>query len=276
MDVSLELGDYVSLIGYFCIVIGFGIWSSCKNRGSLSGYFLAGRSMHFIPVGASLFASNIGSGHFIGLAGAGASTGIGTAGFELSAGFILILLGWVFLPVYIRAGVYTMPEYIKKRFGGDRIRIYLSILSLVLYVFTKISADLFSGAIFIKESLDLNLYAAVIILLAIAALFTIGGGLSAVIWTDFIQTIIMILGAFYLMIVSFMEVGGFSSMKAKFSYAVANTTLFSNSTCGIPTDEYFNLIRNVNSDYPWVIFSHFTINLKGRFCFFIIIKQRLV
>jgi Na+/proline symporter len=115
-----------------------------------------------------------------------------------------------------------MPEYIKKRFGGDRIRIYLSCLSLILYIFTKISviflvkdllssfkfslnflkADLFSGALFIKLSLNLDLYFSIGILLLIAAFFTIGGGLSAVIWTDFIQTIIMIIGAFYLMITS--------------------------------------------------------------------------
>ena len=94
-----------------------------------------------------------------------------------------------------------MPEYIKKRFGGDRIRIYLSCLSLILYVFTKISADLFSGALFIRQSVDIDLYLAVVILLVIAAAFTIGGGLTAVIWTDFIQTIIMLIGAFYLMII---------------------------------------------------------------------------
>ena len=105
------------------------------------------------------------------------------ATFELTAIFSLIFLGWIFLPVYIRAGVSTMPEYIKKRFGGDRIRIYLSCLSLILYIFTKISADLFSGALFIKLALGLDLYFAICILLVIAAFFTIGGGASAVIWT---------------------------------------------------------------------------------------------
>ncbi|GFR75004.1 sodium glucose cotransporter [Elysia marginata] len=94
-----------------------------------------------------------------------------------------------------------MPEYLRKRFGGQRIRIYLSILALILYVFTKISADLYSGAIFLTQAVpELNLYVAIIILLGIAALFTIGGGLTAVIWTDFIQTVIMVLGAFILMI----------------------------------------------------------------------------
>jgi Na+/proline symporter len=99
---QLELGDYVSLLSYFVVVIGFGVWSSLKNRNTVQGYFLAGRSMHWIPVGASIFASNIGSGHFIGLAGSGTSSGIAIANYEIAATFPLIFLGWVFLPVYLR------------------------------------------------------------------------------------------------------------------------------------------------------------------------------
>ncbi|KAK7091957.1 sodium/glucose cotransporter 2-like [Littorina saxatilis] len=171
----LHWGDILVIIAYFIAVISVGIISSCRNRGSIGGYFLAGRSMHWVPVGASLFASNIGSGHFVGLAGSGAASGIGIAVFELNAIFILMILGWLFVPVYVAAGVFTMPEYLRKRFGGQRIRIYLSVLALLLYVFTKISADLYSGAIFLTQALpELNLYVAVIILLAVAAIFTIG------------------------------------------------------------------------------------------------------
>lgn len=90
-------------------------------------------------VGASLFASNIGSEHFIGLAGSGAASGIGVGAFELNAMIVLQFLGWIFLPVYIASGVATLPEYMNKRFGGNRIRVYLSCLSLILYIFTKIS-----------------------------------------------------------------------------------------------------------------------------------------
>ncbi|CAF3739745.1 unnamed protein product [Rotaria magnacalcarata] len=167
--------------------------SSCKNRGSVGGYFLAGRTMTFLPVGASLFASNIGSGHFIGLAGSG-------AGFELNASYVLVILGWVFLPVYIKTDVFTMAEFSKKRFGGDRIRLYQTVLALILSIFTKISVDLYSGAIFLNQALGWNMYVSVIALVALAAVFTIGGGLSDVIWTDFIQTIIMI--------ISYVRVGG--------------------------------------------------------------------
>ncbi|WAR02037.1 SC5AB-like protein [Mya arenaria] len=242
---SLHWGDILVILGYFAAVIFVGLWSSCRNRGSIQGYFLAGRSMHWIPIGASLFASNIGSGHFVGLAGSGASNGIGIA-----AIFILILLGWLFVPVYIASGL---------RFGGQRIRIYLAGLALLLYVFTKISADLYSGALFMTEAIDMNLYLAVIILLIVAAIFTIGGGLTAVIWTDFAQVIIMVVGAFILMIMSFIEIGGYEETVKRYFEAWPNTTRlnygdsnYSYWKCGIPPENSMNLIRSADDgSLPW-------------------------
>ena len=112
------------------------------------------------------------------------------------------MLGWLFVPVYMSSGVFTMPEYLRKRFGGQRIRIYLSVLALLLYIFTKISADLFAGAFFITQATNQTseaaIYVSILILLAIACLFTVAGGLTAVIWTDFVQTVLMIVGAFVL------------------------------------------------------------------------------
>jgi Na+/proline symporter len=111
-------------------------------------------------------------------------------------------LGWLFVPVYMSSGVYTMPEYLRKRFGGQRIRLYLANLALLLYVFTKISADLYAGALFItqatQQTSEIAIYVAILVLLAIACVFTVAGGLTAVIWTDFVQTILMIVGAFIL------------------------------------------------------------------------------
>ncbi|CAF0983797.1 unnamed protein product [Adineta ricciae] len=273
---SLHWADILVLVVYFAIVIGFGVWSSCKNRGSVEGYFLAGRSMSFLPVGASLFASNIGSGHFIGLAGSGASNGIGVAGFELNASYVLIILGWVFLPVYIKADVYTMPEFLKKRFGGDRIRFYQTILALILSIFTKISVDLYSGAIFLNQALGWNMYVSVIALVALAALFTIGGGLSAVIWTDFIQTIIMVIAAFILMIISYIRVGGLQSIKDLYPYSVADTTLYNSTLCGMPPEDYFSVIRPLNSDNgpPWVGIFGMTILSIWYWCSDQVIVQR--
>ncbi|KAH8039064.1 hypothetical protein HPB51_004989 [Rhipicephalus microplus] len=160
-SINLESWDIVVIVAYFVGVIAVGFW-----------------------VGASLFASNIGSGHFVGLAGSGAATGIGIAGFELNAVFILMILGWFFVPVYVASG-----------------------------------ADLFAGAIFIKQALDWNLYVSVCVLLAIACIFTVAGGLSAVIWTDFVQTILIVVGAFVLMVLSFIRVGGYNKLMRDFAFA---------------------------------------------------------
>ncbi|CAL1288651.1 unnamed protein product [Larinioides sclopetarius] len=204
--------------------------------------------MHWIPVGASLFASNIGSGHFIGLTGSGASSGIGIAGFELNAMFAVLILGWFFVPVYMASGVYTMPEYLRKRFGGQRIRIYLSVLALLLYIFTKISADLYAGAIFINQSIKLNLYGSVLTLLAIAAIFTIAGGLSAVIWTDFVQTVLMLLGAMVLAVKSISKVGGYSQLIKDFGDIPINDSFVGyndqNESCSAVPDNYMSLLRS--------------------------------
>ncbi|XP_024905450.1 sodium/glucose cotransporter 2 [Pteropus alecto] len=192
--------DILVIAAYFLLVIGVGLWSMRRtNRGTVGGYFLAGRSMVWWPVGASLFASNIGSGHFVGLAGTGAASGLAVAGFEWNALFVVLLLGWLFAPVYLTAGVITMPQYLRKRFGGHRIRLYLSVLSLFLYIFTKISVDMFSGAVFIQQALGWNIYASVIALLGITMIYTVTGGLAALMYTDTVQTFVILGGAFILM-----------------------------------------------------------------------------
>ncbi|XP_047497066.1 sodium/glucose cotransporter 5-like [Penaeus chinensis] len=253
--------DVLVIVAYFIFVLLVGLWASRRSQNnSVSGYFLASREMHWLPVGASLFASNIGSGHFIGLAGSGAASGIGVAGFEQGSIYTLIMLGWLFLPVYLSSGVYTMPEYLRLRFGGQRIRVYLSCLALILYIFTKISADLYAGALFIQLALNKNssewLYFSILILLAIAAIFCIAGGLSAVVWTDFVQTILMVGGAFILMFLSFREVGGFSKLVEDYPYARASVraTDNQNKTCGEPSPYYLSLLHPIQpglSDYPW-------------------------
>ncbi|XP_060548813.1 sodium/glucose cotransporter 2 isoform X2 [Pantherophis guttatus] len=174
--------DILVICFYFLVVIGTGLWSMHRiNRGTVGGYFLAGRKMVWWPIGASLFASNIGSGHFVGLAGTGAANGLAVAGFEWNAIFFVLLLGWFFVPVYLSAEVITMPQYLKKRFGGQRIRLYLSILSLFMYIFTKISVDMFSGAVFIQQALGWNIYLAVIALLLITTIYTVTDEVACVV-----------------------------------------------------------------------------------------------
>uniref|UniRef100_A0A3Q2QTY8 Sodium/glucose cotransporter 2 n=1 Tax=Fundulus heteroclitus TaxID=8078 RepID=A0A3Q2QTY8_FUNHE len=252
--------DIAVIIGYFLMVIAVGVWSMLRtNRGTVGGYFLAGRSMAWWSVGPSLFASNIGSGHFVGLAGTGAAGGIAVGGFEWNALFIVLLLGWLFVPVYLTAGVITMPQYLKKRFGGTRISLYLSIISLFLYIFTKISVDMFSGAVFIQQALGWNIYVAVIALLLITALYTVTGGLAALMYTDTFQTFVIIAGAFVLTGFSFAEIGGYSALIAKYSSAVPSN--FSSldaqrynisPQCYTPRQDAFSMLRDpTTGDLPW-------------------------
>ncbi|XP_033640936.1 sodium/myo-inositol cotransporter-like [Asterias rubens] len=253
---TLVLWDYVAVVVYFALVLCVGLLSMCRsNRGTVNGYFLAGRHMIWLPVGASLFASNIGSEHFIGLAGSGAAGGIGVAAFEFNACLLVQLLGWVFLPVFIASGVYTLPEYMMKRFGGQRIRVYLAMLSLILYIFTKISVNLFSGALFLQQALNWNLYASVIALLILTGICTVTGGLAAVIFTDTLQFFVMMIGSIILMILSFIKVGGYAELKVKYMAAIPNETLYTNSTCGIPRSDSWQMLRDpINSDMPWAGF----------------------
>ncbi|XP_057675341.1 sodium/glucose cotransporter 1 isoform X2 [Corythoichthys intestinalis] len=245
--------DISVIVIYFLVVLAVGLWAMVRtNRATVGGFFLAGRSMVWWPIGASLFASNIGSGHFVGIAGTAAATGIATGGFEWNALIVVVLLGWLFVPIYIKAGVVTMPEYLKKRFGGQRIRIYLSVLSLFLYIFTKISADLFSGAIFINLALGLNIYLAVVALLVVTALYTVTGGLAAVIYTDTLQTIIMIVGSFILMGFAFNEVGGYENFQERYMNAIPSITGNISKSCYEPRQDSFHIFRDaITGDLPW-------------------------
>ncbi|XP_075384507.1 sodium/myo-inositol cotransporter 2 isoform X2 [Tenrec ecaudatus] len=222
---SLEPGDIAVLVLYFVFVLAVGLWSTVRTkRDTVKGYFLAGGDMVWWPVGASLFASNVGSGHFIGLAGSGAAAGLSAAAYELNGLFFVLMLSWIFLPIYIAGQVNTMPEYLRKRFGGNRIPIILAVLYLFIYIFTKISVDMYAGAIFIQQSLHLDLYLAIIGLLAITAVYTIAG---------------------------FAEVGGMEGLKEKYFLALASNRT-ENSSCGLPREDAFHLFRDpVTSDLPW-------------------------
>nr|XP_023417587.1 sodium/glucose cotransporter 4-like isoform X7 [Cavia porcellus] len=219
--------------------------------------------MSWWPIGASLMSSNVGSGLFIGLAGTGAAGGLAVGGFEWNvrklswllqdneATFLLVALGWIFVPVYIAAGVVTTPQYLKKRFGGERIQVYMSVLSLILYIFTKISTDIFSGALFIQMALGWNLYLSTGILLVVTAIYTITGGLTAVIYTDALQTVIMVGGALVLMFLGFQKVGWYPGLQQLYSQALPNVTV-PNTTCHLPRPDAFHMLRDpVSGDIPW-------------------------
>ncbi|XP_045054783.1 sodium/mannose cotransporter SLC5A10 isoform X2 [Desmodus rotundus] len=249
---QLSLADIIIITVYFALNVAVGIWSSCRaSRNTVSGYFLAGRDMTWWPIGASLFASSEGSGLFIGLAGSGAAGGLAVAGFEWNATYVLLALAWVFVPIYSSSEIVTMPEYIQKRYGGQRIRMYLSVLSLLLSVFTKISIDLYAGALFVHMCLGWNFYLSTILILAITALYTIAGGLAAVIYTDALQTLIMVMGAVVLTVQAFDRIGGYEQLAAAYAQAVPTRTI-ANTTCHLPRADAMHMFRDpYTADLPW-------------------------
>ncbi|XP_004684609.1 PREDICTED: sodium/glucose cotransporter 5 isoform X2 [Condylura cristata] len=222
---QLNVADIVVITLYFALNVAVGIWSSCRaSRNTVSGYFLAGRDMAWWPIGASLFASSEGSGLFIGLAGSGAAGGLAVAGFEWNATYVLLALAWVFVPIYISSEIVTMPEYIQKRFGGQRIRTYLSVLSLLLSVFTKISIDLYAGALFVHICLGWNFYLSTILMLIITALYTIA---------------------------AFNRIGGYGQLAEAYALAVPSKTV-PNTTCHLPRADAMHMFRDPHTgDLPW-------------------------
>eukprot|EP01080_Neovahlkampfia_damariscottae_P008497 gene8497-321_t len=219
---TLQNIDSAIIVGYFVVILTVGLSSSVisffqknkKEETTTKDYFLAGRDMEWWAVGCSLFASNIGSEHLIGLAGTGASEGMAVGYFEWSATFILLILGYIFVPLYMKSKLYTVPQFIEKRFSKT-IRTYLASLSLLIYVFTKISVTIYTGAIVFEAVLGWSLWTSVAIILTTSAFYTIFGGLKAVIYTELLQTIILILGSIALMILSLHEVGGFGAIMKK-------------------------------------------------------------
>uniref|UniRef100_I3J5J1 Sodium/mannose cotransporter SLC5A10 n=1 Tax=Oreochromis niloticus TaxID=8128 RepID=I3J5J1_ORENI len=242
---SFSFSDIIVIATYFLLNLAVGIWSSCRvSRNTLSGYFLAGRDMAWWPIGSSLFASSEGSGLFIGLAGTGAAGGIAVTGFEWNL--------WHIEDVEMSCvQIVTMPEYLGRRFGGERIRTYLAVLSLMLSVFTKISTDLYSGALFVQVCLGWNLYLSTVLMLVVTALYTIAGGLAAVIYTDTLQTFIMLVGAIILTVTAFNEIGGYSKLAERYSRAIPSK-IIPNSTCHLPRQDAMHLFRDaVTGDLPW-------------------------
>ncbi|KAJ0005611.1 hypothetical protein NQD34_015505 [Periophthalmus magnuspinnatus] len=261
MGPGMEGADIAVVALYFVLVLLIGFFAMWKaNRSTVSGYFLAGRSMTWMVIGASLFVSNIGSEHFVGLAGSGAASGFAVGAWEFNALLLLQLLGWVFIPVYIHSGVYTMPEYLSKRYGGNRLKVYFAFLSIFLYIFTKLSVDLYAGALFIQESLGWNLYLSIVLLISMTALLTVTGGLVAVLYTDALQAVLMIGGALTLTIMSLIKVGGLEGVRTKYMQAVPNVAAITaagnftySPSCRIhPKPDSLRILRGpLDEDIPW-------------------------
>lgn len=276
----LDALDYSVVAGYFALVLVTGLYAMhVAKRSTISGYFLANKSMTWFTVGASLFASNVGSGHFVGLAGGGAKDGLAVASYELNGMGVVLMLGYLFVPIYLSSGCATMPEYLKIRFGGNRINSMIAIFSLLVYIFTKISVDLYAGAIFIQQAMGFkSLWLPIGILLVVTAFFTVGGGLTAVVYTDTLQTVIMLVGGVYVAGVAFHSIGGIGNLEALF--AASRVTCGDKAlveVCGqVNNATFMHVSRDLgDEDFPWLgLITGMTINSIWYWCSDQVIVQR--
>ncbi len=212
---TLQTFDYLVILFYFILVFGIAWYVTTKEKSSVNSqnYFLGGRNLGWFAIGASLFASNIGSEHLIGLAGSGARGFFPEAQFEILAALILLLLGWIFVPFYIKSGVFTMPEFLEKRYNSGA-RMYLSIISIISYVLTKISFTIFAGALVFEVLLGIPFWQGALVVVLATGVYTIFGGLKAVIYTDMIQSLIFILGGIAVTYFGLQAIGGWENMIA--------------------------------------------------------------
>ncbi|HEY4735521.1 MAG TPA: sodium:solute symporter [Gemmatimonadaceae bacterium] len=230
---NLSLIDIVVIAAYFLLLAAIAYWAAKKEKNVSADFFLASRDVGWLAVGASLFASNIGSEHLVGLAGTGAASGLAVGHFEWLASFILLLLGWLFVPFYLRSGVYTMPEFLERRYN-PAARSYFTWVSIVGYVLTKISVTLFAGGIVMRAVTGFDFWTSAAILIVITGLYTIFGGLRAVIYTEVMQAVVLILGSVTLMFIGLNAVGGWSGLRAS-----------------VPPD-FFSMWKPSNhKDFPW-------------------------
>lgn len=213
----MHLLDWI-VIGLFCAgLIGIVIWVMKQKQNSSADYFLGGKDATWIAIGASIFASNIGSEHLIGLAGTGASSGMAMAHWEIQ-GWMILLLGWVFVPFYSRSMVYTMPEFLEKRYNPQS-RTILSVISLISYVLTKVAVTVYAGGLVFQQVFGIEtlwgidfFWIAAIGLVLITAIYTVTGGMKSVLYTSVLQTPILLLGSLVILVLGLKELGGWDEM----------------------------------------------------------------
>ena len=206
------------VLGIFCLgLVGIIIWVLRYKDKTSTDYFLAGRDATWLAIGSSIFASNIGSEHLVGLAGAGASSGMAMAHWEMH-GWLILILGWFFVPFYARSGVFTMPEFLEKRYNRGS-RSILSIISLVSYVFTKVAVTVYAGGIVFKEVFGIEsvfgidfFWISAVGLVVLTGIYTTLGGMKAVLYTSVLQTPVLLVGSLAVLVIGLIKLGGWSEM----------------------------------------------------------------
>jgi SSS family solute:Na+ symporter len=257
--------DWLIILAYLGVVLGLAGWVFQKRKDTPDDYFLANRNLGWLIVGASIFASNIGSEHLVGLAGSGATDGVAMAHYELHA-WCLLVLAWVFVPFYMRSRVYTMPEFLEKRFSPAS-RMVLTIISLVGYVLTKIAVGIFAGGVVFATllpdiglrlgSIELNsFWLGSIIVVLLTGLYTVAGGMRAVAYTEALQTLILVLGSALLTLFGLSKLGGWHAFRAALDPDMFNLwkPLIPHGMQGTwaPVIEPTRIAWYFNGHYPWL------------------------
>ena len=240
--------DWIVIAIFGLLLIGILAWVFRQKQKDSGDYFLAGRDATWIAIGASIFASNIGSEHLIGLAGAGASSGMAMAHWEIQ-GWMILILGWVFVPFYSRSMVTTMPEFLERRYNKES-RTILSIISLISYVLTKVAVTVYAGGLVFKEVFGIEtlwgvdfFWISAIGLVLLTAIYTVIGGMKSVLYTSVLQTPILLLGSLIIVVLGLKAVGGWDEMMRITSAVKVNAY----------GDSMTNLIRSNNDpNFPWL------------------------
>jgi len=257
--------DWLIVIAYFALLAGMTLWLVKRNKDTADDYFLASRNLGWLIVGASIFASNIGSEHLVGLAGSGATSGVAMAHYELHA-WCLLVLGWLFVPFYARSRVFTMPEFLERRFS-PAARWMLSIISLVAYVITKIAVGIFAGGVVfgtLLPEMQLTIGGIVfnafwigsVAVVVLTGLYTVVGGMRAVAYTEAVQTFILVLGSVLLTYFGLQKLGGWGELRAALDPDMFNLwkPLIPAGVEGTwaPVKEAGRMAWYFNGNYPWL------------------------
>jgi len=258
---SFEALDWIVIAIYFSLLAGIAWWVVKKSKDTADDYFLAGRNLGWFIVGASIFASNIGSEHLVGLAGSGATDGVAMAHYELHA-WCLLVLGWIMVPFYLRSKVFTMPEFLERRFS-PAARSVLSVISLVAYVLTKIAVGIFAGGVVFKVLLpDIHFmgldsfWVGSFLVIVLTGIYTILGGLRAVVYTDAVQMVILVFGSILVAIFGLKALGGWGELRAVCGADMFNLwkPLVPANIEGTwaPVRESGRMAWYFNDNYPWL------------------------
>ena len=230
---SFQMLDWMVVLAYFIVCMGIAWWVIRQKQQTSTDYFLAGRHIGWFIIGSSIFASNIGSEHVVGLAGTAAKTGFVMAHYEIHS-WIVLLLGWVFVPFYMRSSVFTIPEFLEKRYNSTA-RWILSLISLVGYILTKVSVTVYAGAVVFQTLMGIEFWTGALIIIILTGIYTTLGGLKAVVYTDTLQSIVLVIGSVIITVMGLIKIGGWDNLVSILGH------------------QHFNMFLPANDpNFPWV------------------------